>query len=535
MLARADVLREFILDPFPQEGESPMTPRRAVSAFVPPPRSAAAPTQNREGYPAWERPLKEQYLQTLLSNTFGNTFYANAKTMIAESTAIHDAMLLEDPLFASKALVYAREKGYMRTQPIYGLARLFGIGGGAEGLTGYELAQNIFDRVIRTPNDLADFTAIVKTLRKGEGGRAIKRAAGKWLIKNLDEYRVIKYGAEKSEGAYSLRDMLQVYHPKAGKRIPLFDYIMGGGPRLENGYVEGLKQIGWFETLKSVNTEEGKVNAIIEGRLPHEVATSFAGSSKKVWAAIVPNLPIFALLRNLATLERHGVADEQRAIIEGKLLDPETIRKSMILPFRFVEAVKHVSAPWLADAVRGALDIACENVPDIPGITDVALDISGSMQSYIQTAAVFGVCLARKSKLSGKLWVFDTILDEIKVSMRDTILSQAGQVYARGGTDHTVVMKHLLEERRKLDNLIYITDEQQNTGMPLIDYVDEYRRRVNPKLKLFVVDVGPYHNAISPPDELTWYTYGWSDQALSFISMAAQGWGSQVDAISKGE
>ena len=41
-------------------------------------RSAHAPAVNRDGYPAWERPLEEQYLQTLLTNTLGQTFYASA-------------------------------------------------------------------------------------------------------------------------------------------------------------------------------------------------------------------------------------------------------------------------------------------------------------------------------------------------------------------------------------------------------------------------------------------------------------------------
>jgi len=157
------------------------------------------------------------------------------------------------------------------------------------------------------------------------------------------------------------------------------------------------------------------------------------------------------------------------------------------------------------------------------------------MRDYIQTAAVFGICLARKSGLTGKLWVFNTDLGQVRVSARDSILSQAEQIRSGGGTDHTQVVRHLIEEHRKLDNLIYITDEQQNTGMPLIDYVDEYRRKVNANLKLFIVDVGPYRSVLTPNDKNTWYVYGWSDQALSFISMAARGFGSMVEQIAKGE
>jgi 60 kDa SS-A/Ro ribonucleoprotein len=53
-------------------------------------------------------------------------------------------------------------------------------------------------------------------------------------------------------------------------------------------------------------------------------------------------------------------------------------------------------------------------------------------------------------------------------------------------------------------------------------------------LKVFIVDVGPYRDAITPNDKNTWYVYGWSDQALSFISMAARGFGSMIEQIEKG-
>ena len=35
-------------------------------------------------------------------------------------------------------------------------------------------------------------------------------------------------------------------------------------------------------------------------------------------------------------------------------------------------------------------------------------------------------------------------------------------------------------------------------------------------------------------DDKTFYVYGWSDQALSFVSMASQGWGTFVDVVRNG-
>ena len=124
------------------------------------PRHEQAPTKNFEGYPAWERPLEEKYLQCLLTNTLGNTYYATAKDLLKESLALHEEMMKKDPAFVAKALVFARNKGFMRTQPILGLAMLASVS--------KEHFEQAFDEVIRTPNDLSDFFSILTSIRKGK-------------------------------------------------------------------------------------------------------------------------------------------------------------------------------------------------------------------------------------------------------------------------------------------------------------------------------------------------------------------------------
>ncbi|MDD5008388.1 MAG: TROVE domain-containing protein [Syntrophorhabdaceae bacterium] len=503
---------------------------------------------NRDGYPAFTRPVEEQILQTLLTNTFGNTFYATQKELIGESAQIHDAAFKADPEFYARALVYARDKGHMRTQPVYGLAKLAHEHG--------KLFPAVFDQVVRTPNDLADFMVMYKSLHGNHGGRVLKRVVGNWLAKNLSEYWVIKYGSENHDG-YSLRDLVQLSHPNV-KDQPLFDYIMRseytdgkvgrvwnstkpiaeGGERApyrnELRDVSSLKQIGMFEAFKRAETDEQKVMLIKEGRLPHEVVTGLIGDSKPCWDALVANMPIFALMRNLATLERHGVLEQNRKLIEGKLTSREVIEKSQILPFRFLDAFDKVSSGWLKDALREALELSFVNIPDVDGDTTVAVDISGSMDGkFLKVAAIYGISLMKKAKLHGRLFQFDTRLDEVSVSMRDSTLTQAERFQARGGTNTALVMDALLHYKIKTDNVVLITDEQQNTGCPFVCRLEEYRQKINRKLKCFVIDVSPYAGGAlaHPDDKLTQFCYGWSDQILSYVSLSSRGWDTQVQAV----
>jgi 60 kDa SS-A/Ro ribonucleoprotein len=534
--------------------------------------SKKATAKNFHNMPSFEHGPKEQLLQTLLTNTFGQTFYTNQRDLVEQSEEVHDAAI-EHEAFYAKALVFARNRGYMRTQPVYGLAWLAAIGSDQLALA--------FGEVIRTPNDLNDFLTILRTLKGGRGGlggRRIKRLVGNWLTERLSEYWVIKYGAQKSDG-FSLRDLLQMTHPKTDKPNPLFDYLLRqgfedgkvtrtwgktGAEKVEHRDVSELKQLMAFEALKAAETIEEKVKAIKEGRLPHEVATSFIGDDKKGWNALAPNLPIFALLKNLATLERHKVLESNKATVLEKLTTEKFVGRSRILPFRFVEAEKHVETGWLKDALRDAVELSFVNVPEIEGETAVMLDVSPSMQEgsgtyhgpmgwgrgyedeskikwtyrkggFIEQAAVLAVAVAKKS--GGNLIAFDGKAKRVHISSRDSLLTQAKQFHRmritmRGGTSHSAAMDVLLGERKKVDNIVMITDGEQNVGRPFADALADYLAKVSRKVKVFVIDVSPHRHAMLPTgDPSTYFLYGWSDQMLSFISLVAKGWDSLAKSV----
>ncbi len=479
--------------------------------------SKKAPATNHEGYAAFDRHPREQLLQTLLTNTCASTYYETKGALIDETERVHTGGL-KDPVFMAKALSYARNKGFMRTQPVYGLARL-------AASPGTEFEQ-VFSDVIRTPNDLMDFAGIIHSIRNSEGGRRIKRVAGSWLAANLSEYWAIKYGADKS-GGYSLRDLFATYHPKTPKS-QLVEHLFD-----RPADFSGLEQMSAFQTLKDAKTDDLKIAAIVAGRLPHEVASSFAGSSKKIWTAIALQMPIFALVRNLATLERYGVLEgDCLKHVVTTLSNRERVSHSKVFPFRFLEAIKHVSNPKVQDALRIALENSFSGADQISGSTAVALDVSGSMASYIEAAAVFAISTVRRAPDS-QFSVFNDGLAHFPVSNVDSVLTQAGKIRANGGTDTSTVMKNLLYEKKRVDNIIVVTDEEQNRGAPFMDLVAQYRSKINSQAKVFVLNVAPYTGGslLDSRDPKNFYVYGLTENALNYISFASRGWGKFVDHV----
>ncbi len=475
--------------------------------------------KNRDGFPAYERPLEEQYLQTLLTNTLGNTYYASGDELLQEAAQVHDAMLAKDPVFAAKALGFARNEGFMRLQPIFGLAKLAG--------ADRALFAKAFPAVIRIPSDLADFLSIMKGQGHGEGGRAVKRQIAAFL-NGLSEYHALKYNG-RGRG-YSLGDMVATAHPrpKDERQKQLFLWLMS-----KEANLEALPQIAAFEALKRADTDEARIAAIAEGRLPHEIVTGAVKPTKAVWEAILQQMPIFALLRNLNTLGRAGVLDGNRGYITERLTDREALAKSKILPFQFLKGFEAVESGWARDVLRQAVELTFDNLPEIPGKTAIFLDISGSMDGdFLRIASVFALALYKKTKGNAVFWLFDTDVHDPKPSMVDSILTQAERIHAAGGTDTGAPLAVLIRDGIAVDNIIIITDEQQNTGSAFVARLRDYRDRINHAAKAFIIDVAPYREGMIPPtDKLSWYIYGWSDTVLQYISMAAQGFGGMVEEI----
>lgn len=219
----------------------------------------------------------------------------------------------------------------------------------------------------------------------------------------------------------------------------------------------------------------------------------------------------------------------------ARLTDPVALSKARILPFRFAKAFRQVKHPELRDALRDAVELTFANLPELEDRTAIFLDISGSMSGeYLQIGSVFALALYKKTQGNSLFWLFDTEAEDAYPSRRDSILSQAERIQTRGGTDTGAPVRKLLSERHKVDQIVIITDEQQNSGSMFYRELANYRAKVNPQVKAFIIDIAPYRSAMVPPqDPNTYYIYGWSDTVLSYIAQTAKGYDSLVKAIKK--
>jgi 60 kDa SS-A/Ro ribonucleoprotein len=495
---------------------------------------------NYAGGPSYTRNLEERTLQVLTTNVFENTFYATQKDLVKEAVDLFKQMALKDSSLFAKMIVYARNKGYIRLAPITALVVL-----STADIILFEVA---FPLVIRTPGDLQDFMAIVrsKSLRQG-CGRGVKRTVGAWL-NSLSEYHTIKYGSKGND--FSLRDILRLIRPvpKDEQHKALFSYLCEGlSEKNAVTIANQLNQVKCMELLKEETDLDRQKALIAEGRLPYEVVIGCIKPNVQLWTELMRQMPFFALLRHLNTLQKAGVfnSKENVAYVVSKLTDEKTVQGSKVLPFRFFTAYHTMESGMprqITEALEQALEISFQNVPELAGRTAVGCDTSGSMSGqlsakgntrYIDIAAIFTAAMLKKTA-DALILPFDTRLHMDRFSARDSLMTTARTLSSKGGggTNVGLPLEYLLQNKIVVDTFIGVTDSESWVGRGFLPAWREYKRKVAPKAKAFLIELAPYGHAVAPQSEPdVWYFYGWSETVLPFISMTVNGQATQLDAV----
>ncbi len=477
-------------------------------------------TLNSGGYPTFTQNEKNRYLQLLMANTLNQQFYSTREDLLLESIECHRFVAATNPTWMAKALIHARTEGYMRPQSILGLAIL-------SELEDKSPFYTAFDKVIRIPSDLQDFYTILQGLGRGHGGRAIKKTTARWL-QRLTPYWAMKYNG-RGRG-FSLGDIVRIVRPKpSSDELDQIFFWLVYGETPEEGLPDALSH---YEAAKSADTPNSRVQHIAQGRLPHEVVTGTFSMDPTLWAILVPSMPVLALLRHLATLERNEVIDEHKGFITMRLSDPDIISKAKLYPTQYLKAWQAVRTPWVRDVLEEAATLSLHDLDPIPGKTAVFLDVSGSMGQHMALAALFAYALQHAAE-SSVLITFGSESRVITPSSR-SLFQEVTSFQAFGWTNMESPIQMLIDMGWAPDNLVVITDEQQTAGRGFYQTMTSYRGVHSPRMKTVILDVAGEKGAIAPPDDpLTWWVYGWSNSIPGYVRQIITSGITQLDAVDR--
>jgi len=469
-------------------------------------------TINKEGGGAYDLPLKERFVSQLMTSLYREPKFYGDNT----DDLIRDAKELigKEPAFVAKAAIYARNVMQLRTIPTVMCGLL------ALDAKGRPLVRRTINMVCTRPDQLTELVAFLEQGNTFSLAKKIKqvRLALADVLGTFDEHRLAKYNRA---GKVKLRDILLISHAKP---------------------IDAEQAALWKRLLDDK----------LEVPITWETQVSGKGNTAEVWDALIAEkkLPYMAALRNLRNIIESGATklDDILAMIAN----PEAVKRSRQLPFRFYTAYRELSGIPTArpalKAISDALTYSIANLPEIGGLTMIAADNSGSMQSplssmgkanYIDVANLMSALMARLSKnaITSVFGEQFAIVTDDGISSPIAIAERFASTQVGSSTNGWLVPDWLMKQGLKVDRVIFFTDCQlwnsrqgYNRPADLQKFWSAYKK-IAPDAWLHIVDLNGSGTTPAVLQGKVNLIAGWSENVLSFIKTVEEGTGSPIDAI----
>lgn len=410
-----------------------------------------------------------------------------------------------------------------------------------------EYANKSVDKVCRFSTDFYTWVHEVINLKKGKKSSGLQRAIARWYNTKTSKalaYQVCKYPKRKVESLnYSHRDMLRIAKPSSSNKkgnvfkTPseehdlIYKYITKGLSKDDYKYIEehdSLKYIIGHEKAKSAKNEKQLISSIKKYNLTRESVPNNM-YSKAVWKALLPEMPLKALLRNLGIMGSYGLFQKNsktKQIVLDKILNNEALKKARIHPFDVYNTYKMYTRgcsvkgnkSWTVNKTISQALMQCFNkcfdyVERINGKTLIAIDVSGSMSwtgcagysnvTPMEAATIMAMVVAKTCK-SYKIVAFSDKLVNVNINAHssfDDIFKLLNNI-SMGGTFCELPIEYATKNNLKVDNFIICTDSETNSNRSPAELIKEYRKRkkINSKFAVMAFE-SSWHTLADPKDK----------------------------------
>jgi len=390
--------------------------------------------------------------------------------------------------------------------------------------------------VARTGTHVLHFVLLVKQFRGW--GRAYKRAVADWFtrkpVRDL-AFQAVKY---QNRDGYRMRDLLRLAHPHPlgspdteGRGI-LYHWITKGWDAVgdEPHSMEALRLVWAFERAKRATSDREVADLIRKYRMPREAVPTERLHSVEVWNALLEEMPMEAMVRNLATMTREGVLKPMGAAtieVMKRLGDEERIKRARLHPIKLLAATmtyqegKSVrgDGKWeplreILDALDMAFYLSFKHVVPTGKRILLAIDTSGSMWGNkvngipnlpaAMGAAALALVVAA-SETTYHIVGFETGCHPLTISPRHRLGEALALMQAQSrplGTDLAQPILYASERGLDVDAIVMLSDGETWAGRQHpAQALTEYRRKVGHAVKLVNVAMCSTHVTNNDPSD----------------------------------
>lgn len=464
-----------------------------MSKFNSTAKSPKSITENLAGGQAFKQSPEMSLVSLLLTSFVNDQFYRDGNQTLGDLKS--HIKSIKNKEFVAKSAIFARDEFGMRSVT-HALA-----GELTSEISGLDWAKSFYEKIVSRVDDMTEIMSYYldnKTDKnKPKFPSSLKKGFAKAFDK-FDTYQIAKYKGEKKE--VKLIDVVNLVHPVPTKRNEL------ALKSLVNGELKNTK------TWESMLTKAGQ-----EAKTEEDLAQLKSATWKQLLES--KTLGYFALLRNLRNILQQSPETVELAC--QQLVDPISISKSKVLPFRFTTAYEEISKLTQDSSTRKiqmaldeALNISAMNVPKFDGETLVVIDTSGSMSGKpSEIASLFGSMIV---KVNGcDVMTFDNSARYVNYNQMDSVLSIRNNFrFAGGGTNFQDIFE---KANKAYKRIIILSDMQGWIGhtCPTKQF-SEYKKRFGCEPIVYSWDLAGY-GTLQLPENNVYGLAGFSEKVFDIM------------------
>lgn len=456
----------------------------------------------------------------LILGSEGGAYYANERTLTLENAQCVERCVADDGARTVARIATVSESGRAPTNEPALLALAIAAKRGSDATR--KAARAALPRVARTATHLFAFAEAVEQL--GGWGRGTRRAVADWYRdRDLEglTYQAVKY---RQRNGWTHADMLRLAHaePPTADHDALFRWMARGDIPADTGR---FRLLDGFARVQSATTAGEAAKLVGEYRLPLEAVPTQYLDAPEVWEALLIDMPMTALVRNLATMTRVGLLSpraQATKTVNERLGDQARLRRARIHPMTVLIALRTYAAgrglrgrhTWepvqkIVDALDAAFYDAFDNVEPTGQRLLVAVDCSGSMM-HGAVAGIQGLTpreaagamalIALRTEPNAEVMGFTINAKNLRISPRrrlDDALKAIAAVAKGEGTDCALPMRWALERGADFDGFVLYTDGQTWAGpQHPVQAIAAYRGVRVPAAKMVTVGLAGYRTSV---------------------------------------
>lgn len=480
--------------------------------------------KNNAGGYGWNVDKWMQLDRFLILGTEGGTYYVSKNTLDIQNANSVLECIKEDGIRAITRIVEISGEGRAAKNDyaLFALAMASSLGDDTTRKAAFEALP----KVARIGTHLFHFAEYRKQF--AGWGRGMRNAVSSWYTdKNLRNltYQLIKY---RQRDGWSHRDLIRLAHPKTNDlaQANLFNWVTHDEFKstVMNSMLEAY--------LEAQSTTDIKtwVRLILNYNLTREMLPTEALKHVSVWKALLVNMPITALIRNLGVMTANGTIkplSSEIVDICNKLSDEETLKGGRIHPIQILAALSTYES---GHGARGSLE--WNPIPQILSALDesfyktfkfveptnknilIGLDVSASMGwdnvcgipelTPAKASAALCMVTARKER-NYYIHGFSGGFKDLNITATDSLPTVMIKTknWNFGSTDCALPMSYAEKYGLDVDTFIIYTDSETWVGkIHPKQALDRYRQKTGINAKCIVVGMVANDISIADPNDM---------------------------------